>query len=107
MPSVKVRRQYSSPLRQKQATQTRLRILDAAQKLFGDHGYAATTVEAIAGAAGVATDTVYATFANKARVLPALLDRRGGGDDLPGALLDRPRPQAAPAEPTHRRHAAG
>src|SRR5438067_4978 len=107
MPSVKARRQYSSPLRQKQATETRLRILDAAQKLFGDHGYAATTVEAIAGAAGVATDTVYATFANKAGVLHALLDVRVGGDDLPVALLDRPGPQAVRAEPTQRRQLAG
>ena len=107
MPSVKARRQYSSPLRQKQATETRLRILDAAQKLFGDHGYAATTVEAIAGAAGVATDTIYATFANKAGVLHALLDVRVGGDDLPLALLDRPGPQAVRAEPTQRRQLAG
>jgi len=107
MPSVKARRQYSSPLRQKQATETRLRILDAAQKLFGDHGYAATTVEAIAGAAGVATDTIYATFANKAGVLHALLDVRVGGDDLPVALLDRPGPQAVRAEPTQRRQLAG
>src|SRR5256885_7419707 len=107
MPSVKARRQYSSPLRQKQARQTRLRILDAAQKLFGDHGYAATTVDAIAGAAGVATDTVYATFANKPGVLHALLDVRVGGDDLPVALLDRPGPQAVRAEPTQRRQLAG
>ena len=107
MPGVKARRQYSSPLRQKQATETRLRILDAAQKLFGDHGYAATTVEAIAGAAGVATDTVYATFANKPGVLHALLDVRVGGDDLPVALLDRPGPQAVRAEPTQRRQLAG
>jgi len=107
MPSVKARRRYSSPLRQKQATETRLRILDAAQKLFGDHGYAATTVEAIAGAAGVATDTIYATFANKAGVLHALLDVRVGGDDLPVALLDRPGPQAVRAEPTQRRQLAG
>ena len=107
MPSVKARRRYSSPLRQKQATETRLRILDAAQKLFGDHGYAATTVEAIAGAAGVATDTIYATFANKAGVLHTLLDMRVGGDDLPVALLDRPGPQAVRAEPTQRRQLAG
>src|SRR5207302_8012698 len=74
---------------------------------FADHGYAATTVEAIAGAAGVATDTVYATFANKAGVLHALLDVRVGGDDLPVALLDRPGPQAVRAEPTQRRPPAG
>src|SRR5256885_3994954 len=98
MPSVKARRQYSSPLRQKQATQTRLRILDAAQKLFGDHGYAATTVEAIAGAAGVATDTLSATLANKPGVLHALLDVRGGGGPLPGGPPGRPGAHARPAQ---------
>src|SRR5438270_1881577 len=106
MHSVKARRQYSSPLRQKQATQTRLRILDAAQKLFADHGYAATTMEAIAGAAGVATDTVYATFRNKAGVLRELLNVRVAGDDSPRPLLERSGPQGVRAEPTQKRQLA-
>ena len=106
MHSVKARRQYSSPLRQKQATETRSRILDAAQKLFADHGYAATTVEAIAGAAGVATDTVYATFRNKAGVLRELLNVRVAGDDSPRPLLERPGPQGVRAEPTQKRQLA-
>jgi AcrR family transcriptional regulator len=91
---VKAKRRYESSLRKEQARQTRGRILDAAQKLFAAGGYAATTVEAIASAAGVATDTVYASFRNKPGVLHALLDVRVGGDDAPIALIDREGPQA-------------
>jgi len=100
VPRVKAKRQYTSTLRQEQASQTRLRILDAAQRLFTDHGYGATTMESIAAEAGVATDTVYASFGTKAGVLHKLLDVRVGGDDAPVALLDRQGPQKVRAEPT-------
>src|SRR5438270_6044786 len=106
MPRVKARRQYISPLRQKQATLTRLRILDAAQTLFAGRGYAATTVEAIGAEAGVATDTVYAIFRNKAGVLHELLNVRVAGDDSPRPLLERPGPQGVRAEPTQKRQLA-
>jgi len=88
------RRRYDSVLRQEQARQTRARILDAAQTLFSERGYANTTMEAIAGGARVATDTVYATFRNKQGVLHALLDVRVAGDELPIGVLDREGPQA-------------
>ena len=70
-----VKRSYSSELRREQATQTRERVVDAAANLFISHGYPATTVREIAKEAGVAVDTVYATFGSKARVLTALIDR--------------------------------
>ncbi|WP_279041603.1 TetR/AcrR family transcriptional regulator, partial [Bilophila wadsworthia] len=41
-------RKYSSPIRERQANQTRTNILDATQRLFLERGYAKTTVEAIA-----------------------------------------------------------
>jgi len=97
---VKAKRQYSSALRQQQASQTRARILDAAQLLFTSRGYAATTMESIASEAGVATDTVYASFRNKAGLLHRLLDVRVGGDDAPVRLIDREGPQRVKAEPT-------
>ena len=55
--------------RQRQALQTRRLIADAARKLFLERGYAATTMEAIAGEAGVAVSTVYAIFKNKRAIL--------------------------------------
>jgi len=44
-------------------------ISDAARRLFLEGGYAATTMEAIAGEAGVSVSTVYAIFKNKRAVL--------------------------------------
>jgi AcrR family transcriptional regulator len=103
MAGVKRKRTYDSSLRRQQASQTRLRILDAAQRLFSDRGYGATTMEAIAAEAGVATDTVYASFRNKAGVLHRLVDVRVGGDEAPVAILDREGPQKVRVEPSQRR----
>ncbi|HKB18533.1 MAG TPA: helix-turn-helix domain-containing protein [Candidatus Dormibacteraeota bacterium] len=107
MPRVKAKRQYTSTLRQAQASQTRARILDTAQRLFTQRGYAATTMEVIASEAGVATDTVYAAFGTKAGLLHKLLDVRVGGDDRPVALLDRAEPRKVRAEPSQRKQIAG
>jgi AcrR family transcriptional regulator len=93
-------------LRQEQARQTRARILDAAQTLFSERGYANTTMEAIAGGARVATDTVYATFRNKQGVLHALLDVRVAGDELPIGVLDREGPQAVRVDRSQARQIA-
>ena len=65
MSKVKAKRPYDSTLRKQQASQTRMKILDTAQLLFAQRGYAASTVEAIASGAGVAVDTVYAIFGSK------------------------------------------
>ena len=93
MARVKPKRPYDSSLRKQQAGQTRLRILDAAQVLFAERGYAVSTIEAIATSAGVAVDTVYAAFGSKRGVLKALLDVRVGGDEEKVDLLERPGPQ--------------
>jgi len=105
--NVKEPRPYDSMLRKEQARQTRARILDAAQNLFAEHGYANTTVAATAAAAGVAVDTVYATFGNKAGVLHALFDVRVGGDDAPLEVTEREGPQAVRREPSQKRQIAG
>lgn len=55
--------------RQRQALQTRRLIADVARELFLERGYAATSIEAIAGEAGVAVSTVYAIFKNKRAIL--------------------------------------
>ncbi len=97
------RRPYESRLRQEQAVATRVRILDAAQRLFSEGGFATTTMESIARDAGVATDTVYAAFGSKAGLLRALLSQRVAGDDSPVPLLERPGPQGVRSQPTQRR----
>jgi AcrR family transcriptional regulator len=80
-------RPYNSPLRQEQAAATRDAILDAAERLFRERGYAATPIVAIAREAGVALKTVYLAFDTKAGVLRALWNRalRGDGGDVPVA----------------------
>src|SRR5260370_32974397 len=107
MPRVKSVRRYDSTLRRQQADQTRVRILDAAERMFAKRGYGATTMEAIASEAGVATDTVYASFRSKPGVLHALIDVRAGGDDVPVAFIDRPGPQDERDERSQRRQIAG
>ncbi len=61
--------------RQEQAEATRLRVADAAQRLFAQHGYAATSMDAIAREAGVANRTVYAAFGAKREILNVICDR--------------------------------
>src|SRR5882724_4415388 len=82
---VKPTRRYHSPRRQQQAAATRAQILAAAQTLFERQGYAATTMAAIAGEAGVALKTVYLAFETKSGVLRALwhLLLRGDEDEVP------------------------
>jgi AcrR family transcriptional regulator len=74
--SAAVKRRYDSSRRREQAEATRRRIVDAAADLFVANGYGPTTMKEIAEHAGVAVDTVYATFGSKVRVLTAIVDAR-------------------------------
>jgi AcrR family transcriptional regulator len=69
------KRSYRSPLRAAQAAATRTRILDAALETFLESGYAGTSVAAIARAAEVSPETVYATFGSKRGIVTGLLER--------------------------------
>jgi AcrR family transcriptional regulator len=82
---VKPKRRYDSSRRRAQAEATRADILDAAQRLFEQRGYGATTMEAIAGEAGVALKTVYVAFETKSGLLRALWNHllRAGRDEVP------------------------
>ncbi|HEX5540426.1 MAG TPA: TetR family transcriptional regulator [Micromonospora sp.] len=85
-----VKRSYQSPVRQRQARETRRAILAAAAKLFVAPGYAATPLTAVAAEAGVAVQTVYAAFRSKRQLLSELVDVTIAGDDAPVALPERP-----------------
>ena len=84
---VKTKRRYDSSRRRAQAAATRSDILDAAQRLFEQRGYAATTMDAIAAEAGVALKTVYVAFETKSGLLRALWNHllRAGRDEVPVA----------------------
>lgn len=65
--------------RRARSQRTRARIVDAASGLFLEHGYVATSIEAIAARAGVAVPTVYYLFGTKPGVLAAVLDSTVAG----------------------------
>ena len=100
-----VKRSYSSAKRQAQARETRRAIIDSAHELFVAHGYAATTIQAIAEGAGVAVQTVYAVFGNKRELLRQLIETSVAGDDEPEPITERAEAQAVAAEPDPRRRA--
>ena len=88
--SVKQRRRYENRNRREQARQTRLRVLDAARRLFVRDGYASTSIQALAEEAGVAVQTIYASFGSKRQVLKELFDTSVVGDDARVPLVERP-----------------
>ena len=94
-----VKRRYDNSRRQAQARATRLKVIDAASRLFTEHGYPATTLEQVAGAADVPLPTLYRLFGSKRALLAAVLDVSFGGDDQPITFADRPAVRAARAEP--------
>jgi TetR/AcrR family transcriptional regulator, regulator of autoinduction and epiphytic fitness len=75
--------------RARHARETRRRIVEAAARLFVEQGYSATSIAAIAEAAGVAVPTVYATLRNKAGVLRAVVDLNVRGDEDAAPLASR------------------
>jgi AcrR family transcriptional regulator len=83
-------RAYRSPLRVDQARETRRRIREAADALFVEGGYVATSMDDVARQAGVSRQTVFSAFGTKARLLKEVLDVRLVGDDEPLSIEDRP-----------------
>lgn len=81
---------YHSPLRARQAAATRRSIVDAALLLFGEQGWAATTLPAIAKQAGVSVDTIYSVFGTKSSLLMDVVHLAIVGDDDEVAMADRP-----------------
>jgi AcrR family transcriptional regulator len=81
-------RPYDATRRRASAEQRRGRILQTARHLFGRYGYGATSIERIAGEAGVAAPTVYAMYRSKRALLFALLDQADLQADVGGFLRD-------------------
>lgn len=81
--SKKMKRAYRSDARKAGATQTKLRILSAAKKLFEKKGFEGVTIETIALSSKVSIPTVYSLFQSKRGVLRAIMD-----DLFPKELFD-------------------
>jgi AcrR family transcriptional regulator len=65
------------------AQETRRAIVEAATRLFGEHGYHATSLGLIASEAGVAVQTIYNSVGSKRDVLLAVLDLATAGERGP------------------------
>jgi AcrR family transcriptional regulator len=79
-------RPYRSLVRQRQADDTRRRIIEATRKLLQSEGYARMTIEAIAQRAEVSAQSVYAIFKSKTGILIELLDQATFGADYEDAV---------------------
>lgn len=103
-------RPYRSVLRAEQARATRRRVREAAEHLFLERGYVATSMDDVAAGAGVSRQTVFSAFGTKSKLLKEVVDVRLAGDDEPVAVLDRPagRRMLAASDPAEaiRLHAA-
>ena len=68
----------------------RLRVVEAARRLFLARGYVATTMADIAQEAGVALQSVYNAGHSKADLMHHVADLAVAGDDREVMLIDRP-----------------
>jgi AcrR family transcriptional regulator len=74
-------------------TETRERILGAARNLFGQRGYDATTVRAIAAEAGVSPAMLHHFFGSKEQVFVAALDLPINPATMVPRIVEGPRDQ--------------
>lgn len=100
------RRRYNASRRRLAAEQTRRSIMEASRQLFLEHGYAGTTMPAIAEAAGVALDTVYAAIGPKPVLFRHLIELAISGEDQPVPAEEREYVRAILAEPDPHRKIA-
>ena len=77
---------YKSLVRERQAADTRRRIVEATRQLLQKQGYAGMTIEAIARRAEVSAQSVYAIFKSKTGVLTELLDQSTFGPEYEEAV---------------------
>lgn len=84
-----VKRRYTSPQRDAQASRTRAAVLAAARDLFLERGYAGAPIGEVAARAGVSVDTVYASAGRKPQLMLAVIDQVLGSSDTPLPAVER------------------
>lgn len=68
---------YSPPATERaDAARNRVKVLDAAARLFREHGVATVSMDQVAAAAGVGKGTLFRRFGDKAGLAVALLDEQ-------------------------------
>ncbi|VTS02048.1 TetR/AcrR family transcriptional regulator [Tuwongella immobilis] len=69
------------------SAQKRRQILQAARRLFLEHGFARTSVDAIVEVAGVSKPTIYHHFPTKEAILQGVLEQQGSDAELPAGFI--------------------
>ncbi len=82
------------------ARRNRLKVLEAADRLFAEHGVKNVSLDAIAAEAGVGKGTVFRRFGDRAGLAVALLDERER--ELQQRILSGPPPLGPGAPPVDR-----
>jgi AcrR family transcriptional regulator len=95
------KRRYDNTGRREHAQATRAAVVDAATRVFLEHGYVGATVPAIAAEAGVSLQTVYRAAPGKAGLLAAAVRAAvaGGSGRAEVPVDDRPAIRAIIEEP--------
>lgn len=95
------KRTYNATRRKQAAAESRHAILAAARNLFLERGYAGATMPAIAEAAGVALDTIYAAIGTKPVLMRQLIESAISGRDetIPALSRDYVREIHAESDP--------
>jgi AcrR family transcriptional regulator len=66
----------TAPTRAERQARTRAELIDAAERLFSANGFLATSLDAVADAAGYTKGAVYSNFASKEDLFFAVYERR-------------------------------
>ena len=74
-------RRYDNRRRRAGAAATEQRVIDAAGACFGEAGYGATTIAAVAAQAGVSVETIKKTIGTKPRLLRRWFDQQVAGPE--------------------------
>jgi AcrR family transcriptional regulator len=106
-PSDRVKRRYDTERRRAQAEQTRQAVLAVARRRFLEHGYAATTMQAVAAEAGVSIEMIYKTFGGKPPLVLAVFHAAIAGDTGMSTEERADRVSEQESDPVRRLHAFG
>jgi AcrR family transcriptional regulator len=90
-----VKRTYDRSRRSAAVRATKQQVVQAAERLFLERGYPATTVAEISEESGVPEATLYRLFGTKRAILKELVDVSLGGDDEDVEFQHRPEVRAA------------
>lgn len=90
----------AAPPARADAARNRVKVLAAAERLFGQYGVEAVSMDAIAQAAGVGKGTLYRRFGDRAGLALALLEERER--EFQSAILRGPPPLGPGAPPLER-----